>query len=582
MQRKCFQIGFNKCGTTFLAKLFEVNNYPAVHWLGGALARDIAYSKLVGRPPLQKWVKDTVVFTDMESTPAFNLPMDEGYKEFEFLDRNFPGSVFLLNTRQVEDWIISRYMHLKGKYALNHARRRGVAVGDLADIWHAEWDAHLAAVRAYFNQRPEFVEIDIDRAGPDDYRDILAPWFDLPVCPALPTARTMKKRAAYLPKLDLMLNLPVPGSNATEAQKQEFASTSSRFATPSTICQRNGDSADASPTLAIFDAASGEAYDRSGEALPILRNENGDYLTNPEFRKWQMTAAVINDIAAIADHGLYRIDLSSTHLKGSQTAPNTDTPTIGTSRRIGAENLFLWPHPDLHRVESPMILGAPLRNDPEYDDKKDCAVWRGALAGYVSRAGEPDLTRPIGQELSSILRSDSGSEQFNDAVTNLQNLPRVALVNKYKGSRYVNAAFLKTQRIAQVFEKSGLPTRIATSGNLDNFLLKHKYIICLGDDSGTDGFLPMAHGRSVVLKEEDGWEMFHTALFKPWEHYIPLKQGATDLDEKLEWARANPEACKTISTEARQTCRMFANQTIRRETLKQVLESYLAATGQGG
>ena len=62
MARKFFQIGFNKCGTTFIARLFGMNGYPAVHWAEGALAEDIAWSKLTGVKPLRPWA-DTVAFT---------------------------------------------------------------------------------------------------------------------------------------------------------------------------------------------------------------------------------------------------------------------------------------------------------------------------------------------------------------------------------------------------------------------------------------------------------------------------------------------------------------------------------------
>ena len=116
LSRKFFQIGFNKCGTTFIARLFAMNGIPTVHWEENGLAEDIAFSKLSGRAPLQPWAHVTA-FTDMESVRSINLPIVEAFREFAYLDRSFPGSVFLLNTRRVEDWIISRYRHRGGRYA---------------------------------------------------------------------------------------------------------------------------------------------------------------------------------------------------------------------------------------------------------------------------------------------------------------------------------------------------------------------------------------------------------------------------------------------------------------------------------
>ena len=76
----------------------------AVHWAEGALAEDIAWSKLTGVKPLQPWA-DTVAFTDMESVRFLNMPIIEAFKDFALLDAHYPGAVFMLNTRRVEDWI---------------------------------------------------------------------------------------------------------------------------------------------------------------------------------------------------------------------------------------------------------------------------------------------------------------------------------------------------------------------------------------------------------------------------------------------------------------------------------------------
>lgn len=102
MPPKFFQIGFNKCGTTFIARLFDMNGIPAAHWLEGALAEDIAFARLTGTRPLARWAQ-TVAFTDMESVRFLNMPIIEAFRDFAFLDAHYPGAVFLLNTRRIED-----------------------------------------------------------------------------------------------------------------------------------------------------------------------------------------------------------------------------------------------------------------------------------------------------------------------------------------------------------------------------------------------------------------------------------------------------------------------------------------------
>ena len=80
-----------------------------------------------------------------------------------------------------------------------------------------------------------------------------------------------------------------------------------------------------------------------------------------------------------------------------------------------------------------------------------------------------------------------------------------------------------------------------------------------------------ANSYSVVLKEEDGWALFYTNAFRPWEHYIPLLLGASDIEEKLEWARANPKACQRMSKSARAVCAKLATPANRRLILLSVL-----------
>ncbi|WP_041527229.1 sulfotransferase [Paracoccus aminophilus] len=131
--RRVFQIGFNKCGTKFLTELFELNGFRGAHWAGGALAEDIAYSKAVGREPLQRW-KWATIFTDMESVHRMTMPMLEGFKEYKYLDESFPNSIFVLNTRNIEDWIVSRYAHQGRSYPVWHAAHLGSSLGELAEV----------------------------------------------------------------------------------------------------------------------------------------------------------------------------------------------------------------------------------------------------------------------------------------------------------------------------------------------------------------------------------------------------------------------------------------------------------------
>ena len=48
-------------------------------------------------------------------------------------------------------------------------------------------------------------------------------------------------------------------------------------------------------------------------------------------------------------------------------------------------------------------------------------------------------------------------------------------------------------------------------------------------------------GNSLVLKQDSGYYEHFYKEMKPWVHYVPVRADLSDLEEKIEWARANDE-----------------------------------------
>src|SRR5699024_2437930 len=111
-------------------------------------------------------------------------------------------------------------------------------------------------------------------------------------------------------------------------------------------------------------------------------------------------------------------------------------------------------------------------------------------------------------------------------------------------------------------------------------LYRFRYILSLpGYDTGSN-FLMAANSGSVVMKAEDGWELFYTPLFRPWEHYIPLASDTSDAEEKLDWARRHPDKCRAMVRAANTACAGLADLRLRHATLHRVLDG-LGARMQG-
>lgn len=199
---RVFQIGFNRCGTVSFAYFFRKNGFQTAHWRKGTVAAAIELARREGRP-LLTYTDKFDVYTDMELVEIeaisrqrwprkiFRRLLDaigEGeelrpiyaYKHFALLDEQYPNSKFILNTRDRERWVRSRFRFSKQRYRhCPHGAHFHETDERLAECWRADWDAHLAAVRAYFADRPQdLLQFDIER---DDVDKILAffPMLDL-------------------------------------------------------------------------------------------------------------------------------------------------------------------------------------------------------------------------------------------------------------------------------------------------------------------------------------------------------------------------------------------------------------------
>ena len=173
---RIFQIGFNRCGTTSLHLFFEQNGLRSIHWGRGSLAAGIEASRIEGKP-LLTYVDGFQVYCDMEfmredhagkhiSRRPFRrlyeaLGQDRiskpiyAYTYFAELDRQYPGSRFILNTREVEGWIRSRRSFLDIGYRFcSHGDGAHESQEGLEGCWRHHWKYHVSSVREYFSDKP--------------------------------------------------------------------------------------------------------------------------------------------------------------------------------------------------------------------------------------------------------------------------------------------------------------------------------------------------------------------------------------------------------------------------------------------
>ena len=157
MEGKIFQIGFNKCGTTSLYKLFKEycnpsNRLKCVHWDGGRVATAIEWHITNNKKPILGRYHGFDYLGDME------YENEEGkkfihMKYFKNLDTEYPNSRFILNVRPIDEWIESRKKHHSGNYLKHHAKTLRISEEKVIELWKEQWENHMYSVCNYFAHR---------------------------------------------------------------------------------------------------------------------------------------------------------------------------------------------------------------------------------------------------------------------------------------------------------------------------------------------------------------------------------------------------------------------------------------------
>lgn len=172
---KIFCIGLNKTGTTSLHEAFRVLGIWSVHFAcaRGNIKKIIRRNQAAGRP-LLKGIEKFQAYSDWNARSTNHL--------FALLDEQYPGSKFILNTRDLEAWIRSREKHVMRSPNLEQKREEhpdSYWYGLNREYWIAERNELHEAVFAHFRDRPDDLLV-MDVPGGDGW-DKLCPFLGIPI-----------------------------------------------------------------------------------------------------------------------------------------------------------------------------------------------------------------------------------------------------------------------------------------------------------------------------------------------------------------------------------------------------------------
>lgn len=147
---KIFNIGFNKSGSTSLTKAMEILGYRAIHYKhDDVMLVDVIEANIKNGNKLLAGLEQYDFFSDFSGRPFL--------KE---LDKQYPGSKFILTIRELNAWLESREKHVKRNQQNPNYKYNFLKVDK--DEWKKSRESALLMLKKYFkNREKDFLIIDI-------------------------------------------------------------------------------------------------------------------------------------------------------------------------------------------------------------------------------------------------------------------------------------------------------------------------------------------------------------------------------------------------------------------------------------
>ena len=181
--KKVFFIGMNRTATKAFSELFKKSGYVSFHYA----CHDINGNTQVLAQKMKENNKSYYnllheidhgqVYSDM-----FWHREDEwidGVKMFRDLYAQYPNAYFVLQTRDLYHWLLSKKNHKDGAYIARCKQYHKLNDDEMMDWFDKDRTAHHEAVRKFFQNKSRFIEFDINRDDIQTLIDFVQPDFFL-------------------------------------------------------------------------------------------------------------------------------------------------------------------------------------------------------------------------------------------------------------------------------------------------------------------------------------------------------------------------------------------------------------------
>lgn len=571
-----FHISPDWCGAETLARLFRMNGHAVACHEDGRLAEDIAWAAATGAAPLTAWPRARLFAGLYRMAPWWRPPL-EGWRSFAFLRDHFPQAKFILTTRDQDGWLLDRMTRDDGRAARAYAAHYGLDEADLPDRWVADWQDHLQQVANYFGDDPALIRVNLQKQTPDDLCRQLSGLLPM----KHPPGRMRWQPADGLTLEQRLLRVMDRAPEAPHQQDDAFVEDVAAFCLRGLQPGGDADPAVGSGIYGIWDG--GPTVRDKGPGLQPIRigpqpGHPHDIAVSADTgpAKLRRVEGVINDILRLGRRDPVHVDMEDSRWMGSAHGPMPHRPVLCHNRREGARNVVLWPLPGQYGPGFPGFEATGCPDDIPFDDKADRLVWRGMISGG-ERLGDDQRTGPASHAFLRRLAAAGDDPVAREAAwQGLCRTSRMAVVRRLWGQSDYDLGVVMAWGFRE-FAKDPYLAPYCTPHQGPDFFQRFRYRLCMGGYDHGSNFMPSVHSQSVVLKEEDGWEVYYSGRFQPWKHYIPLQRYCDDLPEKLAWARENPNECKEMSRAARAEVRRLSDPVLTRAIMGRILDGLRAA-----
>lgn len=573
---RIFHISPDLCGGERLVEMFEASGHRAVFHQKGRIAADITYQRARWRAPLAGWPHARLFSGLFRIGPPGRPPL-EAWRDFAYLRQYFTDAVFILTTRDVNAWLLDRMAAEGGATARAYAVHLGLPEDELPEHWAVDWFDHQRAVTEFFGEDPRLVRIDLDRETPQDAAERLSPFIELRTSGSdrrwHPATRGRIEDQLMAVFDHAAIREPQPDDEAYIRDVAGFclrglsvdADVATDTVVPKGVSQfycawdgaRRVTGPDGEPQPIALAPAAGRGTD-------IAITEPGAHF------KLARAEQVINEILRLGRRDPVRIDMEDSRWIGSDHGETLERPVICHNRRADARNVVLWPLPGSHDIGQPGLETTGCTDRIPFDDKLDRVVWRGMISGSEMR--ETVRQGPAAHVfLRQMIEAETGSTAHDDAWEALSRTNRLAFIRKWFGHPDFDLGVVLAWGFREL-AKDPLLAPLCTLRQPPAFFHRYRYHLCLAGYDHASNFLSAINSQSVLLKEQDGWEVYYSGRFKPWKHFIPLARFGADVAEKLAWARENPNECKRMSRAASDEALRLADPLLRRAILARILD----------